>query len=49
MEPTYKRFFRVKSKIYIFIIKGNHESSKAKGINKNNVDDELKAKDYKNV
>ena len=35
--------------MYTFITEANHESKKAKGINKNIVDDELKYEDYKNV
>ena len=44
-----KGFLGLKSKLYTFMIKDIHESNKTKGINKNNVDDELKFKDYKNV
>ena len=44
-----KRFVGLRSKMYTFIKEGNHESEKAKGINKNAVDDELKYEDYKNV
>lgn len=44
-----KDFVGLKSKLYTFMIKDIHESNKTKGINKNNVDDELKFKDYKNV
>lgn len=39
----------LKSKLYTFMIKDIHESNKTKSINKNNVDEELKFKDYKNV
>ena len=35
--------------MYTYITEGNHEFKKAKGINKNFVDDELKYEDYKNV
>ena len=44
-----KRFVGLKSKMYTFIKEENHESEKAKEINKNAVDDELKYEDYKNV
>ena len=44
-----KDFAGLKSKLYAFMIKDIHESNKTKGINKNNVDDELKFKDYKSV
>ena len=37
-----KSFVGLRSKMYNFITKDNHESEKAKGINKNFVDDELK-------
>ena len=42
-------FVGLKSKTYSFITEENHESKKAKGINKNAVDDELKYGDYNNV
>ena len=35
--------------MYTFIIKDNHDCNKAKGINKNNVNNELKYKAQKNV
>ena len=35
--------------MYTYITEENHEFKKAKGINKNFVDDELKYEDYKNV
>ena len=44
-----KGFAGLKSKIYTFTTEDNHESKKAKGINKNAVNDELKYVDYKNV
>ena len=44
-----KGFAGSKSKIYTFTTEDNHESKKAKGINKNAVNDELKYVDYKNV
>ena len=44
-----KGFVGLKSKMYTFITENNHESKKARGINKNDVDDELKYEDYKNV
>ena len=37
-----KGFVGLKSKMYNFITEGNHESKKAKGINKNVVDDEIR-------
>ena len=40
-------FLVLKSKMHNFKTGGNHESKKAKGINKNVVDDELKFEDYK--
>ena len=42
-----KGFVGLKSKIYAFITEENYESKKAKSINKNAVDDELKYKEYK--
>ena len=39
-----KGFIELKYKIYTFITEDNDESKKAKGINKNVVDDELKHK-----
>ena len=44
-----KGFVGLKSKMCTFIKEDNHESKKAKGINNNVVDDELKYEDYKNV
>ena len=44
-----KDFEGLKSKIYTFITKENHESEKTKCINKKFADDELKYEDYKNV
>ena len=44
-----KGFVSLKSKRYTFITEDNHDSKKAKGINKNIVDDELNYEDYKNV
>lgn len=44
-----KRFVGLKSKSCTFIIKDNHESSKAKISNKKNDDDELKHRGYENV
>ena len=44
-----KGFAGLKSKMWTFITKGNHEIEKAKSINKKFVDDELKYEDYKNV
>ena len=44
-----KGFAGLKSKIYDFITEDNHESKKAKGINKIVVDDELNDEDYKNI
>ena len=49
MWRAYKRFFRIKSKIYAFKKEDHHESKKAKSINKNAVDHELRYADYKNV
>ena len=43
-----KGFAGLKSKIYTFTTEDNHEFKKAKGINKNAVNDELKYVDYKN-
>ena len=37
----------LKFQLYSFITEDKHKSKKAKGINKNIVDDELKYKDYK--
>ena len=42
-------FTGLKPKMYTFMTKDNHESKKAKNINKNVVDDELKHEDYKSV
>ena len=44
-----KGFAGLKSKIYTLITEEKHESKKAKDINKNVIDDELKYEDYKNV
>ena len=44
-----KGFGGLKTKMYTFITEYNHESKKAKGINKNVVHDELKYEDYKNI
>lgn len=44
-----KGFLGLESKLYTFMIKDIHESNKTKSINKNNDDEELKFKDYKNV
>ena len=43
-----KGFVGAKPKMCTFITEGNHESKKAKGINKNIADDELKYEDNKN-
>ena len=43
-----KYFERLKSKMHIFITDNNQGSKKAKDINKNVVDNELKYDDYKN-
>ena len=40
-----KGFVRLKSKLYTFITEDNDKSKKAKGINKNVVDHELKYED----
>ena len=37
-----KRFVRLKSKMYIYLTEDDHESDKAKAINKNIVTDKLK-------
>ena len=42
-------FVGLKSKIYTLITEEKHESKKAKNINKNVIDDELKYEDCKNV
>ena len=39
----------LKSIMFTFITEDNHESKKAKAINKNFVDDELKYENYKNI
>ena len=44
-----KGFVGLKSKMYTLITEEKHESKKAKDINKNVIDDELKYEDYKNV
>ena len=44
-----KGFVRVKAKMYTFMTGDNHKCKKAKGINKNAVDDERNYEDYKNV
>ena len=44
-----KAFLGLKSKTYTFITEDNHESKRAKDINKNVVADELKYEDYKIV
>ena len=44
-----KRFLELKSRMYTFITKDNHESKKAKDNNKNVVGDELTNENYKNV
>ena len=44
-----KNFVGLKSNMFTFITKYNHEFKKAKGINKKVVDDELKYEDCKNV
>ena len=41
-----KGFVKLKSKMYTFVTEENHESKKAKGINKDIVGDELKYEDY---
>ena len=41
-----KGFVGLKSKMYTFVTEENHESKKAKDINRNVVDDELKYEDY---
>ena len=48
-QMVMKGFVGLKSNMYTFITEGNHEFKKAKGINKNVVDDELKYKDYRNI
>ena len=47
MWCAYKKFCRIK--IQNVYVQNNHESKKAKGINKNVVDDALKNEEYKNV
>ena len=42
---TTKFFAELKSQMYTFITEDNHESKKARGANKNFVDNELKYKD----
>ena len=42
-------FVELKAKVYLYITNNDLECKKAKGINKNVVDDELKYEDYKNV
>ena len=44
-----KGFLGLESKMYTFITEFIHEFKKAKDINKNFVDDQLKYKDYKNL
>ena len=44
-----KRFVELKPILYTYITEEDHESKKAKDINKNYVDDELKYEAYKNV
>ena len=44
-----KGFLGLKSKSYTFITEENHETKKAKTINKAVANDELKYEDYKNV
>ena len=44
-----KGFAGLKSSMYTFMVEDNHESKKAKGINKKVVADELKYEDYKSV
>ena len=44
-----KGFVGLKSKMYTFITEDNHESKKAKHVNKSVVDDKLKYEDFKNV
>ena len=44
-----KGFVRLKSKTYTFITEDNHKTKKAKCINKNVINDELKYEDYKNA
>ena len=44
-----KGFVGLKSKIYTFATEDNHESKKAKVLNKHSVNDELKYVDYKNT
>ena len=44
-----KGFVRVKAKKYTFMTGDNHKCKKAKGVNKNAVDDERNYEDYKNV
>ena len=49
MLGFYEKFCRIKRKIHTYIAEYGHECKKAKGINKNVVNDELKYEDYKNV
>ena len=44
-----KGFVRLKSKTYALITEDNHKTKKAKCINKNVINDELKYEDYKNA
>ena len=44
-----KAFLGLKSEMYSFITEHNHQSKRAKDINKNVVADELKYEDYKIV
>ena len=44
-----KDYVGLKSKIYTLIAANNHESNKAKGINQNFLDIELKSENYTNI
>ena len=44
-----KGFVGLKSKVHTFIRKDNHKSKKAKDINRNVIDDEVKYENYNNV
>ena len=49
MQPSYKGFVGLKTKMYSFITQQNNEFTKSKAINKNFVSDKLKYEDYKNA
>lgn len=42
MQHVYKTFVVLKAKMYTFITEDNHQCKKAKYIDRNDVDDELK-------